>query len=63
MLRVTDGSIMRGLDAKILRRVLEGCEVLEAVRSVLKDRTMSWEATKALYHQVIVLTVTYAAET
>ena len=52
-----------GLEADVQQRVLEGSEVLGAVRSVLKGRTMSWGVKKALYQQVIVLTVTYGTKT
>ena len=41
---------------------MEGSELLTAVRSLLKGRTMSWGVKKTLYQQVIVPTVTYGTE-
>ena len=51
------------MEADVQQRVLEGSKVLGAVRSMLKSRTMSLGVKKTLYHQVIVPTVTYGAET
>ena len=51
------------VEADVQQRVLEGSKVLGAVRSVLNGRAMTWGVKKTLYHQVLVPSVTYGAET
>ena len=48
---------------EVQQRVLEGSEVLDAVRNVLKGSKMGLGVNIALYQQLIFHTSTYGAET
>ena len=51
-----------GVEADVRHRVNEGCEVLGALKGVMKNRGLGMNVKKVLYEKVVVPTVMYGSE-
>ena len=51
-----------GVEADVRHRVKEGCNVLGALKGVMKNRGLGMNVKKVLYEKVAVLTVMYGSE-
>ena len=51
-----------GVEADVCHRANEGCEVLGALKGVLKNRGLGMNVKKVLYEKVVVPTVMYVSE-
>ena len=51
-----------GVEADVRHRVNERCKVLDALKLVMKNRSLGMNVTKVLYEKVVVPTVMYGSE-